>query len=59
MILNAASIKQFTGGDTYSGRYLNEKIFEFQMEGKPFINTNHLPNVTDDIIFASGRGKGV
>jgi putative DNA primase/helicase len=27
------------------------------MEGKPFINTNHKPSVTDDTIFASGRVK--
>jgi putative DNA primase/helicase len=27
------------------------------MEGKPFINTNHLPRVSDDTVFASGRAK--
>jgi putative DNA primase/helicase len=27
------------------------------MEGNPFINTNHLPRVTDDTVFASGRAK--
>jgi putative DNA primase/helicase len=57
MVLNAALMKQLTGGDTYTGRYLNENLFEFQMEGKPFINTNHKPHVTDDTIFASGRVK--
>jgi putative DNA primase/helicase len=41
----------------YAGRYLNENIFEFRMEGKPFINTNHLPRVSDDTVFASGRAK--
>ncbi|GHV32896.1 hypothetical protein FACS18949_05370 [Clostridia bacterium] len=57
MTLNSALIKQLTGGDKYAGRYLNENIFEFRMEGKPFINTNHLPRVSDDTVFASGRAK--
>ena len=57
MELNAALIKQLTGGDTYTGRFLNENSFEFAMEGKIFINTNHLPRVSDDTVFASGRAK--
>ena len=57
MELNAALMKQLTGGDTYSGRFLNENSFEFTMEGKIFINTNHLPRVSDDTVFASGRAK--
>jgi putative DNA primase/helicase len=57
MTLNSALMKQLTGGDTYSGRFLNENLFEFRFEGKPFINTNHLPRVSDDTIFASGRAK--
>ena len=57
MELNTALIKQLTGGDTYTGRFLNENSFEFSMEGKIFINTNHLPRVTDDTVFASGRAK--
>jgi putative DNA primase/helicase len=57
MSLNSALIKQLTGGDKYAGRFLNENIFEFRMEGKPFINTNHLPRVSDDTVFASGRAK--
>jgi putative DNA primase/helicase len=57
MELNAALIKQLTGGDTYTGRFLNENSFEFTMEGKIFINTNHLPRVSDDTVFASGRAK--
>ena len=50
MELNTALIKQLTGGDTYTGRFLNENSFEFSMEGKIFINTNHLPRVTDDTV---------
>lgn len=57
MELNAALIKQLTGGDTYTGRFLNENPFDFSMEGKIFINTNHLPRVSDDTVFASGRAK--
>jgi putative DNA primase/helicase len=57
MTLNSALIKQLTGGDKYAGRYLNENIFEFRMEGKPFINTNHLPRVSDDTVFANGRAS--
>jgi putative DNA primase/helicase len=57
MELNTALIKQLTGGDTYTGRFLNENSFEFQMEGKILINTNHLPRVSDETVFASGRAK--
>ncbi|MDR1559333.1 MAG: nucleoside triphosphatase, partial [Clostridiales bacterium] len=57
MTLNSAFMKALTGGDTYTGRFLNENLFQFRFEGKPFINTNHLPRVSDDTIFASGRAK--
>jgi putative DNA primase/helicase len=57
MTLNSALMKQLTGGDTYTGRFLNENLFQFRFEGKPVINTNHLPRVSDDTIFASGRAK--
>jgi putative DNA primase/helicase len=57
MELNTALIKQLTGGGTYTGRFLNENPFEFPMEGKIFINTNHLPTISDGTVFASGRAK--
>ena len=57
MDLNVALMKQLTGGDTMVGRHLNENPFEFKAEFKPFINTNHLPRVSDDTVFASGRAK--
>jgi len=57
MELNASLMKQLTGGDTLVGRYLNENPFEFPMESKIFIGTNHLPRVSDDTVFASGRVK--
>jgi putative DNA primase/helicase len=53
--LNAALLKQFTGGDTFVGRHLRESPFEYRPEFKPFINTNHLPIITDDTLFASNR----
>ena len=55
--LNAAIIKQLTGGDAYTGRFLHENPVEFTPEFKIFINTNHLPKTTDDTIFSSGRVK--
>jgi putative DNA primase/helicase len=55
--LNIALIKQLTGGDTYAGRFLNENPFEFCLEFKMFINTNHLPRASDNTVFASGRVK--
>ena len=53
--LNIALVKQLTGGDTYTGRFLNENPIEFRPEFKIFINTNHLPKTSDDTIFSSGR----
>jgi putative DNA primase/helicase len=55
--LNIALIKQLTGGDKYTGRFLHENPFEFTPEFKIFINTNHLPRTADDTVFTSGRVK--
>jgi putative DNA primase/helicase len=55
--LNIALVKQLTGGDTFTGRFLNENPVEFCPECKFFINTNHLPQTSDDTVFASGRVK--
>ena len=55
--LNIALIKQLTGGDTYTGRFLHENPIEFKPEFKIFINTNHLPRTADDTIFSSERVK--
>jgi len=51
--LNIARIKQLTGGDTYTGRFLNENPIEFKF----FINTNHRPRTFDDTVFSSDRMK--
>jgi len=55
--INTALIKQLTGGDTYTGRFLNENPIEFAPEFKIFVNTNHLPRTTDDTVFSSDRVK--
>ena len=55
--LNIALVKQLTGGDTYTGRFLHENPVEFAPEFKIFVNTNHLPCASDDTVFASGRVK--
>jgi putative DNA primase/helicase len=54
---NSALLKQFTGGDTFVGRNLRESPFEYRPEFKPFVNTNYLPIITDDTLFASERLK--
>ncbi len=53
--LNSALVKQLTGGDTVTARFLNQNSFEYRPEYTLFINTNHLPRVYDDSVFASGR----
>jgi putative DNA primase/helicase len=55
LLLNAALVKQLTGGDTLVARFLNDNPFEYAPECKFFINTNHLPQITDDTVFTSGR----
>ena len=55
--LNAALIKQMTGGDRITVRAMYEAPTEMYSEFKPFINTNHLPRTSDDTIFTSGRVK--
>jgi putative DNA primase/helicase len=55
MLLNGAQIKQLTGNDTISARYLHENSFNFQMQGKIIVNTNYLPVINDQTLFSSGR----
>lgn len=57
MVLSAALVKTLTGNDKITARYLNENSFEFYPQAKFFVNTNHLPKVTDATIFSSGRVK--
>lgn len=53
--LNAAQMKELTGGDTITARHMFEREFEFFMQGKIFINTNYLPIISDDTLFVSDR----
>jgi putative DNA primase/helicase len=57
MELNTALVKQLTGGDAYTGRFLHENPVEYKPEFKIFINTNQLPRTTDSTIFTSERVK--
>jgi putative DNA primase/helicase len=55
--INAAKVKQLTGGDMVTTRFLYQDFFEFRPQFKIFINTNYLPGITDDSLFSSGRLK--
>ena len=57
MALSASLVKTLTGNDTITSRFLNENSFEYRPQFKLFINTNHLPKVTDVTVFSSGRVK--
>ena len=57
MVLSSAAVKTMTGNDTITARFLRENSFEFVPQFKLFINTNHLPRVTDPTVFSSGRVK--
>lgn len=57
MILSSALVKTLTGRDKITARFLNENSFEFYPVAKLFINTNHLPKVTDATVFSSDRVK--
>lgn len=55
MHLDVAFVKRITGGDVITARFLNENQFDFRPRCTIVINTNHLPNVTDQTIFSSDR----
>ena len=57
LVLSSALVKTLTGNDTVTARFLNENSFEYRPQFKLFINTNHLPAVTDVTLFSSGRVK--
>ena len=51
--LDEALVKQLTGGDTITARFLHAEYFEFRPQFTPVIVTNHKPAVrgTDDAIW--------
>ena len=55
LVLSSAMVKTLTGNDTLNARFLHENSFDFKPQFKLFINTNHLPAVTDMTLFNSGR----
>lgn len=55
LVLNAAQVKTMTGNDTINARFLHENSFDFRGQFKIYINTNHLPIITDMTLFQSGR----
>lgn len=55
MVFDTALIKTLTGRDTITARHLHQREFQFLPHFKLFINTNHLPYVTDDTVFSSER----
>lgn len=59
LTLSAALVKQLTGNDTITARFLHENSFEYRPRFKMFINTNYLPQITDQTLFSSGRVKTI
>lgn len=57
MNLDAAFVKQLTGGDAVSGRLLFQNPIQFRPEFKIFMNTNHKLTISDDTISTSDRIK--
>lgn len=57
MLLAVSLLKQLTGGDTLSARHVFQEFIDFIPCFVLFINTNHLPLINDDTVFASGRIK--
>ena len=51
--LDEAAVKEATGGDTISARYLYQEYFDFKPQFKVWLATNHLPEIrgTDDAIW--------
>lgn len=55
--LNVGLIKQMTGNDPLTARFLRQNSFQFVPEFKIFLHANDLPQTTDETIFTSGRVK--
>ena len=55
MMLDIALIKKLTGGNSLNARFLYREEFEFIPQFKIMIDTNFLPRMSEDSIFASDR----
>lgn len=55
MLLDESLFKTLTGRDTITARDIYEKFFDFRPAFKLFLNANHLPIISDPVVFTSGR----
>ena len=55
MQLDASLAKQMTGNNIITARFLRELSFEYRAGFKLFIDTNHLPSISDSTLFDSDR----
>lgn len=52
---DVAKIKQMTGNDPITARFLHKNLFTFVPQFKIFMHANTLPNVNDATLFSSNR----
>lgn len=45
--LAEARLKSMTGGDRMKARFMHRDFFEFNFQGKLWLNTNHVPRISD------------
>jgi len=55
MKLDEAYVKAVTGRDTQTARFLRQENFEYQVQFIMLLSTNHLPYISDQTLFKSGR----
>lgn len=55
MLFDTALLKTLIGRDCITCRHLYQREFSFVPKFKLMMNTNHLPTITDDTVFSSGR----
>ena len=55
MLFDAALLKTLLGRDSITARHLYQREFNFIPKFKLLINTNYLPQITDETLFTSGR----
>lgn len=55
MTLNVAIVKQITGNDMITARFLHQNSFTYLPSFKFILATNHAPTVNDQTIFSSDR----
>ena len=55
--LNEALVKQMTGGESITARFLKANPIQFLPSFKIVIPTNHMPKITDTSLLRSGRMK--